>query len=247
MINKKNALTAYLLSFFLLAFSAVSVADVAKATGKDARHDTAVTNAELLFVDANTFDASVQDNWPPALLNLSKLLKPAGSELAWDFKQFRYLKLLKRPISTEGRLDVILKGKDIAVNWKVQKPIASEFRIEDGKVKQKKDGKWKGLNSAEQPAFVFVSKVMNQALLGDFSSLSEHFNIYYLPKAKGIWAIGLKPKDVKSQLAEMIQYIALAGVTGKNADAESAELNQIIIMDVRSEASLIELQTIKSL
>ncbi len=246
-MNKNRALTACLTVFFVLAHLIVGTASAAPIKGKDALHEAAIIDAALLLVEANTFDASVQENWPQDLLNLSHLLKPEGSELAWDFQQFRYLKLLKRPIATSGRLDVTLKGDDITVNWKVVKPVASEFRIENGKVKQKKKGKWQGLGSAEQPAFVFVSRVMNQALLGDFSSLSEHFDIYFLPNTKDGWSIGLKPKDIKSQLASMVEYITLAGLTHKNTSKVSAELSQIMIMDVRGEASLIMLRALKSL
>ena len=242
-MNKSNVLNLWLFSLCIM-FATGVMAEVAKKPSKDARHDAAITAAESLFVEENTFDASVQKKWPKTLLNLSQLLKPEGDELAWDFQQFRYLKLLKRPIATSGRLDVALNGKDIAVNWLVKKPVKSEFRIKDGKVKQKKNGKWKGLSATEQPAFVFISKIMNQALLGDFTGLSEHFNIYFLPRDQSTWSIGLKPKDPESQLADMIHYIALDGVS---AGSESAALTQIMIMDVRGEPSLIALSVAKSL
>ena len=235
-----------LTAFLLLSVSGFVQAGEAKKSSKGERHEKAIAGAQRLFIEENTFDASVQKNWPEALLALSGLLKPEGSKLAWDFEQFRYLKLLKRPIATSGRLDVTLDGDDITVNWLVNKPVLSEFRVEDGKVKQRKDGKWKGLRSAEQPAFVFVSKVMNQALLGDFTALSEHFNIYFLPN-NDTWSIGLMPKDESSQLADMIHYILLSGQSFTTEQGASAQLTQVMIMDARDEPSLIELRVAQSL
>ncbi len=218
-----------------------------KSIYKDERHQQTIESTEALLVPVYSFNAAEQGAWPEDLNELSRQLKPDSHEMAWKFEQFRYLKLLKRPIVTSGNLDVQIKnkGEDLSVHWKVLKPIASDFEIEGGKVRQFKNGEWKTLKVAEQPAFVFISKVMNQAMLGDFSALSEHFNLHWQSvagensKQEGEpWALGLEPKNAKSQLADMISSISLRGVW--HAD-KNASLSKVVIIDARGELSLIEL------
>jgi len=226
------------LIFFSFCFMQVAYANEALVLKKT----QALSAAEQLLQENHKFNAADKEAWPKGLSQLSEQLQPEGQDLAWTFEQYRYLKLLKKPISTSGALSVTLSENDLNVLWQVLKPVPSEFAVEGGKVKQRKNGKWKNLKTAEQPAFVFVSKVMNQAMLGDFSALGEHFALFWQNdnlKAGTPWQVGMKPKDSSGQLQEMIAYIRLQGVWGEN---NTAAIEQLMVVDAREEVSLIDLQ-----
>lgn len=231
-----------LLSIF---FSNLSAATETQAViAKDDRHASVLAQQLRLFNSKHTVSAANKNTWPQSLKQLSEQLAPDAGEHHWQFTQSRYLRLLHKPIMTQGELIMSQNDGDTLLVWRVDKPVYSEFHIRNGQLLQIKNGRARPTKMGDQPAFAMLAKFLSQALHGQLDGLMDGFDVYWLTDEKQqIWSLGIRPRadGKRKQLQQFLRQLSFRGQF--QTSDQSARIDSVVIVDMRDDLSLFELQS----
>ena len=161
------------------------------------------------------------------LLNLSQQLSPSA-QTKGSFSQYRYLKVLKKPLVSQGEF---IFSKDLGIIWQQNSPFASTLILKDKQLIQIDSQGNINVNHAEQAGSAnmmsdIMPKLLSALLSGDINQLQQHFELSLnldgkpLATEAGIdlnttveptaqWQLGLKPID--PMLAKALPKMVLAG------------------------------------
>lgn len=141
----------------------------------------------------------------------SELLATVSARLAAEtavdqrFVQEKQLRILKRPIRTEG---VMLYRREQGVCWHTEKPVASTLVLGEHELRQIDAGNELVLKAEQQPALFGFTQLFFAALSGQVATLGEHFTMQVHGNADA-WQLELVPKD--ALLRRFIEQMELRG------------------------------------
>ncbi|GIU11352.1 MULTISPECIES: outer membrane lipoprotein carrier protein LolA [unclassified Shewanella] len=148
------------------------------------------------------------------LLSLSGQLSPS-LQAKGEFTQHRYLKVLKKPLVSQGEF---IFAKDLGVIWQQNSPFASTLILKDKQLIQIDSQGNISVNDAEQAGGAsqmseVMPKLLNALLSGDIEQLEQHFNLSLVQAQTGAgvnhWQLGLQPID--PMLAKALPKLVLVG------------------------------------
>ena len=141
----------------------------------------------------------------PEFKILSKALSTTKT-LKANFTQSKKIKVLKRPLKSNGEL---IFDRAIGVYWKLLKPFESTVVIDNNKLTSiDDDGKKISIKAEDKPMLYGFTKIFLSIFSGNTEELKKHFVIYYGKKESG-WQVGLSPKS--SELKKVLKKILLSG------------------------------------
>ena len=149
-----------------------------------------------------------------ALLALSQKLN-LGETVRGHFVQSRQLKVLKKPLISQGQF---VFDKDQGLIWQQLTPFESLLILKDKQLIQRDSQGRVQVSSADASASAaamgdLLPSLVSAMLGGDISGLSNHFELHFLAQktltnelAKENWQLGLTPKDplMKKAIANMV-------------------------------------------
>ncbi len=147
-----------------------------------------------------------------------------SSILRSQFKQFRHLKILSKPIISEGKLNYF-SGKGII--WEIEKPINSKIIISQNKITEINHNQTVSSRPNNGGIYTLLDALFN----GNSKVLSQNFTISYQGSAKN-WHLELTPKS-----APMNKIFNTIEIQGKK------HINRITLNDVNSDSTIITLST----
>ncbi|MGS0679935.1 outer membrane lipoprotein carrier protein LolA [Shewanella sp. 125m-7] len=150
------------------------------------------------------------------LTQLSTQLSPS-EQAKGKFTQYRYLKVLKKPLMSQGEF---VFAKDLGVIWQQNTPFASTLILKDKQLIQIDSQGNISINNADQAGSGnslsdVMPKLLNALLSGDIEQLEQHFTLSLLLGEKTAgdtpqqWQLGLRPRD--PLLEKAMPQMVLAG------------------------------------
>ncbi|TVL09800.1 hypothetical protein AYI82_07825 [Shewanella algae] len=135
-----------------------------------------------------------------------------------QFKQVRWLKVLKQPLRSSGEF---LFQRELGMLWQQQTPFGNLLLLKQGElIQQDSQGKLSVTKADAGPPAVaeMLPRMMQSLLSGNIQALSQGFELYLLNDQAGHWQLGLKAKE--QTMAALLPQIVLEG----NQDLESLTL-----------------------
>lgn len=135
-----------------------------------------------------------------------------------QFKQVRWLKVLKQPLRSSGEF---LFQRELGMLWQQQTPFGNLLLLKQGElIQQDSQGKLSVTKADAGPAAVaeMLPRMMQSLLSGDIQALSQGFELYLLNDQAGHWQLGLKAKE--QTMAALLPQMVLEG----SQDLESLTL-----------------------
>ncbi|WP_299802732.1 outer membrane lipoprotein carrier protein LolA [uncultured Shewanella sp.] len=175
----------HLLSLVLLLFPLLLSSNTHAAPSDTLSSDTALFEQQATEAD---------------LLSLSEQLSPS-LQAKGEFTQHRYLKVLKKPLVSQGEF---IFAKDLGIIWQQTTPFASTLILKDKRLIQIDSQGNVSINDAEQTGSGsqmsdVMPKLLNALLSGDIEQLEQHFNLSLVRaetnSADSLWQLGLQPID----------------------------------------------------
>ena len=175
------------------------------------------------------------------LLSLSGQLSPS-LQAKGEFTQHRYLKVLKRPLVSQGEF---IFAKDLGVIWQQNTPFSSTLILKDKQLIQIDSQGNVSVNDASQAGSGnqmsdVMPKLLNALLSGDIQQLEQHFNLSLVRpetnSADSLWQLGLQPIDpiIAKALPKMvlignenIQSLVLFSVNGDRSEIAFSAINEL--------------------
>jgi len=156
----------------------------------------------------------------------SALLEKVSARLAAEtavnqhFVQEKQLRVLKRPIRTEGSM---LYRREQGVCWHTQQPVVSTLVLGEQQLRQINGNDELVLKAEQQPALFGFTRLFFAALSGQVNTLAEHFQLRVSGDEQH-WQLDLVPQDMLLQ--KFIAGMQLQGsarveqvrVTGREGD-----------------------------
>jgi hypothetical protein len=138
---------------------------------------------------------------------LAKVSARLAADVAVDqhFTQEKQLRVLKRPIRTEGTM---LYRRDRGVCWNTEKPVLSTLVLGEQQLRQINGGEELVLKAQQQPALFGFTRLFFAALSGQVEQLSEHFQVQ-VGGDEQHWSLDLTPRD--ALLQKFIEHMQLSG------------------------------------
>ncbi|RBP76715.1 hypothetical protein DET47_11678 [Shewanella putrefaciens] len=145
------------------------------------------------------------------LVALSKKLN-LGETVRGHFVQSRQLKVLKKPLISQGQF---IFDKEQGLIWQQIKPFESLLILKDKQLIQRDSQGRVQISKSDASASAaamgdLLPSLVRAMLGGDISGLSENFELHFLITEKlspdGQWQLGLTPKDplMKKAIANMV-------------------------------------------
>ncbi|ABZ74948.1 outer membrane lipoprotein carrier protein LolA [Shewanella halifaxensis HAW-EB4] len=174
------------------------------------------------------------------LTKLTTQLSPSA-QAKGDFSQYRYLKVLKKPLVSQGEF---IFAKDLGVIWQQNMPFSSTLILKDKQLIQIDSQGNININNAEQAGSGnqisdVMPKLLNALLSGDIQQLEQHFSLSLLlePNTEGQapqqWQLGLKPTDplLEKAMPQMVlagnEQIQTLVLFSRNGDRSRIEFSAI--------------------
>ncbi|WP_299493296.1 outer membrane lipoprotein carrier protein LolA [uncultured Shewanella sp.] len=182
------------------------------------------------FLFANPSDASLFTHTATQaqLQTLSTQLH-FGTSASGHFTQYRQLKVLKKPLVSQGRF---LFDKDKGLIWQQLRPFKSSLILKDKQLIQvNSQGQIQVQEAGNTPAASALENIMpsllNALLTGDIKQLKQDFAISFLQQQQQ-WQLGLIPNDplVANVLPKMI-------IKGQN------QISQLLLLSPNGDTSKI--------
>jgi len=133
-----------------------------------------------------------------ALTTLSQQLAPSA-QAKGDFTQYRYLKVLKKPLISKGNF---LFSKQLGIIWQQTAPFMSTLILQAGRLTQIDSQGQIQVTKAQQSAAAsqmsqLMPTLLNALLSGDLHTLQQHFTLSLAPadNKHHQWLLGLIPTD----------------------------------------------------
>ena len=125
----------------------------------------------------------------PLLAAVSQRL---GAETVVDqrFVQDKRLRILKRPLRTEG---LMLYRAGLGVCWHTERPVASTLVLGEDELRQLSDDNELVLKAEQQPALFGFSRLFFAALAGQVEGLGDQFELR-VAGSEDHWQLGLLPR-----------------------------------------------------
>lgn len=149
------------------------------------------------------------------------------------FVQEKQLRVLKRPIRTEG---LLLYRRDAGVCWHTRLPVVSTLVLGEQQLRQINGDDELVLKAEQQPALFGFTRLFFAALSGRVDTLSEHFQAR-VEGDENHWRLDLIPRD--ALLKKFIESMHLEGgdrvervrVAGYDGDMTRIEFSAPIAAD----------------
>ncbi|MCK7631912.1 outer membrane lipoprotein carrier protein LolA [Shewanella sp. JNE10-2] len=195
-----NATLTHIKLMLILCFCSVLISAQCKA-------DTSTT-----AVSANNYQQLFTQTADKAqLVALSQKLN-LGETVRGQFVQSRQLKVLKKPLISQGQF---IFDKEQGLIWQQIKPFESLLILKDKQLIQRDSQGRVQVSKADASASAaamgdLLPSLVRAMLGGDISSLSENFELHFLIADRlspdGQWQLGLTPKDplMKKAIANMV-------------------------------------------
>ncbi|MGS0677375.1 outer membrane lipoprotein carrier protein LolA [Shewanella sp. 0m-4] len=195
-------------------------------------------NSQSSYTELFQFPANKAD-----LLSLSKQLSPS-EHAKGKFTQYRYLKVLKKPLVSQGEF---VFSKSLGVIWQQNSPFASTLILKDKQLIQIDSQGNISVNNAQQAGggmSDIMPTLLNALLSGDINALEQHFELSLKRATTATdtshelnpqWQLGLKPLDPllakampKMLLAgkQQIQTLVLYSANGDRSQIEFSSLDE---------------------
>lgn len=187
----------------------------------------------LIFCTFYSF-YSFAENTPPKKIDivnsdaqdsgLNKILQHLKKNkiLRSQFKQTRHLKILSRPLLSEGQLNYF-SGKGII--WEIEKPIKSKVIISPNKITEINVNR----EPISRPNFGGIYTVLDALLNGNAAIINKNFTINFEGSTEN-WHIELTPRF--SPLDKIFKTIEMHG---------KHQINRIILNDNNQDSTIITL------
>lgn len=195
-----NAALTHIKLMLILCFCSVWISTQCKA-------DTSTT-----AVSANNYQQLFTQSADTAqLVALSQKLN-LGETVRGQFVQSRQLKVLKKPLISQGQF---IFDKEQGLFWQQIKPFESLLILKDKQLIQRDSQGRVQVSKADASASAaamgdLLPSLVRAMLGGDISGLSENFELHFLIADRlspdGQWQLGLTPKDplMKKAIANMV-------------------------------------------
>lgn len=155
--------------------------------------------------NADVFAHPIEDS--SALDNLLQIHAVDGKIVRASFTQQKKLKVLKRPLHSNGKLTL---SETSGLLWQVLKPLPSDYVFQSDAAYQWRQGQLSAIPFSQSPIFKGFADTFIAALSGDISKLANNFAIYLTPQSTPEhWCIGLKPAN--EAIAKGVDYMVLEG------------------------------------
>lgn len=150
----------------------------------------------LLLLTFNEVRAGDLWQTSPVTAGNSPLLAAVGKRLGAEtaveqrFVQEKRLRILKRPLRTEG---LMLYRAGRGVCWHTERPVISTLVLGEDELRQVSDERELILKAEQQPALFSFSRLFFSALSGQVNDLTDQFEL----RAAGTeerWQLGLSPR-----------------------------------------------------
>jgi Outer membrane lipoprotein carrier protein LolA-like len=164
------------------------------------------------------------------------LLQKVSARLATDtavdqqFVQEKHLRVLKRPIRTEG---VMLYRREQGVCWHTQKPVTSTLVLGEQQLRQINGSDQLVVKAEQQPALFGFTRLFFAALSGQVQTLAEHFELR-VSGSEQHWQLDLTPRDallhkfiegMQLRGGARVEQVQVAGHDGDITDIQFAPLS----------------------
>jgi hypothetical protein len=160
--------------------------------------------------------------------SMSPLLKEVGARLAAEaaidqqFVQEKRLRILKRPLRTEGTL---LYRRERGVCWHTAQPVESTLVLGEEQLRQINGDQTLLVKAEQQPALFGFTRLFFAALSGQVDQLGDHFELQATGTTEQ-WQLDLQPRD--AMLRKLIAHMQLRG---------GAHVEQVEVVDREGETT----------
>ena len=154
------------------------------------------------------------DEAPPAVtsgetpgVSLGTLLQAIGARphARATFVEHQYLKILKRPLETQGEL---LFTPPDRLEKRTLAPRPESLRVEAGQLTLERGKRRMSVALASYPQVAPLVEGIRATLAGDRATLERLFVVAFTP-GTGQWSLALQPRD--AQLARMVRELRIGG------------------------------------
>ncbi|MAZ66768.1 MAG: hypothetical protein CMF25_06625 [Kangiellaceae bacterium] len=195
-----RGINSFLLAIMHICLRAAFIISIScSAALSNTESDAEITSQHQVFAhpieNSNTLD------------NLLQIHAVDGKIVRASFTQQKKLKVLKRPLNSNGRLTL---SETSGLLWQVLKPLPSDYVFQSDAAYQWRQGQLSAIPFSQSPIFKGFADTFIAALSGDISKLSNNFSIYLTPQSTPEhWCIGLKPAN--EAMAKGVDYMVLEG------------------------------------
>jgi hypothetical protein len=169
---------------------------------------------------------------------LSKIshLLAAHSRLCADFTQSKTLRVLTRPLVSQGRL---VFRADKGVLWRVRTPFPTQVLIkQDALINWDYDGRPVRIGFEQSPIFGTLSRVFMAFFTGDLTRLSDAFRIESTMSMPN-WQVSLTPRNkafaaiIAHVRADGSQFVDALRITEGNGDQTTITFSNMTALSCR--------------
>lgn len=150
---------------------------------------------------AEVFDHPVTDPHSNPELMAAVQRMASANRVRSEFRQTKTLKLLRRPLLSEGQM---LFDRQHGLCWSIESPVKSELVVTPDRIVQGGNS----ITAQTNPVAFGFAQTFFRVLTGDLQTLQQQFEVFF-ESADGPWEIGLVPRD--GQLQAVLQSIVLSG------------------------------------
>lgn len=129
----------------------------------------------------------------------------AADRVRSRFRQVKTLKLLSRPLVSEGQM-VFDRSRGLC--WLTRTPVASKLVVTSQRIVQGSGDHSDSITAQTNPVAFGFAQTFFQVLTGDLQALQQQFKVFFQQR-EAQWQIGLVPKD--AELRNVLQAIVLSG------------------------------------
>lgn len=157
------------------------------------------------LVRADLFDGPVASIDGDPELEKVVVRLAAESRVRSRFRQIKKVKLLKKPLISEGSM---VFDRDHGLWWHVRSPFESTLVVTGDRLMQRTGSTGSTLSIAQNPLAFAFARTFFQVLSGDIRTLARDFELFF-QRGNNHWELGLVPRD--KQMRAVIADIVLSG------------------------------------
>ncbi|WP_432464547.1 outer membrane lipoprotein carrier protein LolA [Agarivorans sp. QJM3NY_33] len=125
------------------------------------------------------------------------------------FEQTRNIPALSRPLKSSGQFYIV---KNRALLWDQQQPFAQQSLLTESAIYQGQNGQLSQRDTGSAQMSQYFSQLLVDIFSGDFTGLSEQFDIEQTATTTANWQLNLSPQQ--APLKQIFSQISLRGKQG---------------------------------
>jgi len=184
-----------------------------------------------IHAKADVFDFPVDANNMTNASNIAIVKKtiPQPTILKSNFTQTKAIEGLSKTFQSKGSL---IYAKEKGFYWKIKHPFDATYIVTPKGLMQIENGKETIIPTKKHAFFREFSVILQSIFSGEYSKLSQHFDLFFYRLDKKDWILGLRPSN--DIIKKIIKEIKITGnkhihtifFNEKNGDSTSISLDK---------------------